>query len=75
MNEGVNRSEAAYHAQVVVDLGSILVPLSDPPQLRSQLPASEDDENWRKLFEVVDAGGGGDAQEAQTRGGPQDESS
>jgi SAM-dependent methyltransferase len=31
----------------------------------------EDDVNWRKLFAVIDAGGWGDAQEAQTGGGPQ----
>jgi len=63
--------EAAYHAQVIVDLVADLVPPSDFRQLRDQLPESEDDENWRKLFEVVDAGGWGDAQEAQTGGGPQ----
>ena len=73
--EGADRPEAAYHAQVIVDLVSTLVPPSDLQQLRNQLPESEDDENWRKLFEVVDAGGWGDAQEAQTGGGPQDESS
>jgi uncharacterized protein (DUF2267 family) len=73
--EGTDRAEAAYHAQVIVDLASTLVPPSDLQQLRDQLPESEDDENWRKLFEVVDAGGWGDAHEAQTGGGPQDESS
>ena len=69
--EGVEPSEAAYHAQVIVDLVSTLVPPSDFRQLRDMLPESEDDENWRKLFAVVDAGGWGDAQEAQTGGGPQ----
>lgn len=73
--EGADRPEAAYHAQVVIDLVSTLVPPSDLQQLRDQLPESEDDQDWRKLFEVVDAGGWGDAQEAQTGGGPQDESS
>lgn len=53
--EGVERSEAAYHAQVVVDLVSAQVPDTDVRQLRDQLP--ESDENWGKLFEVVDAGG------------------
>jgi uncharacterized protein (DUF2267 family) len=69
--EGTDRSEAAYHAQVIVDLVSDLVPPSDLQQLRDQLP--EDDENWGKLFAVVDAGGWGEAQEAQTGGGPQGE--
>ncbi|MFP8958468.1 DUF2267 domain-containing protein [Natrialbaceae archaeon A-CW3] len=69
--EGVDKPEAAYHARVVIDLVETLVPPSDFRQLRDQLPESEDDENWRKLFEVVDAGGWGDAEEAQTGGGPQ----
>lgn len=69
--EGVDRPEAAYHAQVIMDLVSTLVPPSDLQQLRDQLPESEDDENWGKLFEVIDAGGWGDAQEAQTSGDPQ----
>lgn len=69
--EGADRPEAAYHAQVIIDLVSTLVPPSDLQQLRDQLPESEDDENWRKLFAVIDAGGWGDAQEAQTGGGPQ----
>jgi len=55
--EGVDRPEAAYHAQVIVDLVSTLVPPSDLRQLRDQLPESEGDENWGKLFDVVDAGG------------------
>jgi hypothetical protein len=54
-----------------MDLVSTLVPPSDLQQLRNQLPESEDDENWRKLFAVIDSGGWGDAQEAQTGGGPQ----
>jgi len=69
--EGSDPPEAAYHAQVIIDLVSTLVPPSDLQQLRDQLPESEDDENWRRLFAVVDAGGWGDAQEAQTGGGPQ----
>lgn len=40
-----------------MDLVSTLVPPSDLQQLRDQLPESEDDENWRKLFAVIDAGG------------------
>jgi uncharacterized protein (DUF2267 family) len=55
--EGIDRSDAAYHAQVIVDLVSTLVPDSDVQQLRNQLPEAEDDENWRKLFGVLDAGG------------------
>ncbi|WP_336037633.1 DUF2267 domain-containing protein [Halobacterium yunchengense] len=55
--EGVERSDAAYHAQVIVDLVESQVPASDFRQLRDSLPESEDDENWRKLFDVVDAGG------------------
>ncbi|MFC4541407.1 DUF2267 domain-containing protein [Halosolutus amylolyticus] len=71
--EGVDPPEAAYHARVVVDLVETAVPPSDFQQLRDQLPESEGDENWRKLFEVVDAGGWGAAEEAQTGGGPQPE--
>jgi len=69
--EGSEPPEAAYHAQVILDFVNTLVPPSDLQQLRDQLPESEEDENWRKLFAVVDAGGWGDAQEAQTGGGPQ----
>jgi len=69
--EGVEPPEAAYHAQVIVDFVGTQVAPSDFQQLRDQLPESEDDENWRKLFAVTDAGGWGDAQEAQTGGGPQ----
>lgn len=68
---GAEPPDAAYHAQVIVDLVASLVPPSDLQQLRDQLPESEDDENWRKLFAVVDAGGWGEAEEAQTGGGPQ----
>ena len=70
---GEERPDAAYQAQVIVDLVASQVPPSDFRQLRDSLPESEDDENWRKLFEVVDAGGWGDAEEAQTGGGPQPE--
>ncbi len=55
--EGTERSEAAYHAQLIVDLVGTLVPPSDLQQLRDQLPEGEDDENWRKLFAVIDDGG------------------
>ncbi|AKH96545.1 DUF2267 domain-containing protein [Halanaeroarchaeum sulfurireducens] len=70
----IERSEpvdAAYHARVVIDLVHTLVPESDFRQLREALPESEDDENWRKLFEVVDQGGWGEGRESQTGGGPQ----
>ncbi|MEZ3117411.1 DUF2267 domain-containing protein [Halobaculum sp. MBLA0147] len=55
--EGVDPPKAAYHAQVIVDLVAELVPPSDLQQLRDQLPPGEDDENWQKLFTIVDAGG------------------
>ena len=67
--EVTDRPEAAYHAQVVVDLVRTQVPPSDFQQLRDQLPESEDDENWRKLFAVVDAGGWSETDAAQTGGG------
>ena len=75
MTGAVHEHGQRFDWREFVDLVSTLVPPSDLQQLRNQLPESEDDENWRKLFEVVDAGGWGDAQEAQTGGGPQDESS
>lgn len=71
--ENAEGADAAYHARVVIDLVHTLVPESDFRQLRDQLPESEGDENWGQLFEIVDAGGWGDAQEAQTGGGPQSE--
>jgi len=55
--EQAERSEAAYHSQVIVDLVATVVPPSDVQDLRNQLPESESDENWGKLFQVVDAGG------------------
>lgn len=55
--EGTDPADAAYHARVIVDFVRTQVPPSDFQQLRDQLPENEDDENWRKLFEVVDAGG------------------
>jgi len=73
--EVTDRPEAAYHAQVIVDLVRTQVPPSDFQQLRDQLPESEDDENWRKLFAVVDAGGWSEAEAGQTGGAqPGDES-
>lgn len=69
--ENADRPDAAYHAQVIVDMIHDLVPASDFRQLRDQLPESEDDENWRKLFELTDAGGWSEGNEAQTGGGPQ----
>ncbi|WP_049889190.1 DUF2267 domain-containing protein [Natronolimnohabitans innermongolicus] len=71
--ERTDLSEAAYHSRIVVDFVASQVPPSDFQQLRDQLPEDRADENWGKLFEVVDAGGWGDAQEAQTGGGPQPE--
>lgn len=55
--ENAEGTDAAYHAQVIMDLVASLVPPSDLQQLRDQLPESEDDENWRKLFTVIDSGG------------------
>lgn len=69
--EACEPSEAAYHARVIIDLVRTQVPPSDFQQLRDQLPEDQQDENWEKLFEVVDAGGWGDAEETQTGGGPQ----
>ncbi|WP_323192568.1 DUF2267 domain-containing protein [Halostella sp. PRR32] len=67
--EGAERPDAAYHAQVIVDLVASQVPDSDFQQLRDQLPESQNDENWRKLFEVVDAGGWEEGEGAQPDGG------
>ncbi|KTG13372.1 DUF2267 domain-containing protein [Haloferax profundi] len=64
-------SDAAYHARVIIDLVSELVPPSDFRQLRDQLPESEDDENWGQLFDVVDTGGWNEGRESATGGGPQ----
>jgi len=55
--EGVDPPEAAYHARVIIDLVHTESAPSDFRQLRDSLPESEDDENWRKLFELVDQGG------------------
>jgi uncharacterized protein (DUF2267 family) len=55
--EGTEPQDAAYHAQIVIDLVAELVPPSDLEDLRGMLPEAEDEENWRKLFAVVDAGG------------------
>lgn len=71
--EAADRSDAAYHARVILDLVHTQVPESDFQQLRDQLPEGSQDENWGKLFEIVDAGGWSDAEEAQTGGGPQPE--
>ncbi len=55
--EKTDRAEAAHHARVVIDLVHSQVPESDFRQLRDALPEAQDDENWRKLFEIVDSGG------------------
>lgn len=68
---GAERPDAAYQAQVIIDLVSTIVPPSDFRQLRDALPEREEDENWQKLFAVVDAGGWDERQEAHTGGGPQ----
>lgn len=68
--ERTDAPEAAYHARVVIDLVHSIVPPSDFRQLRDQLP--EDDENWRKLFEVVDAGGWSGSREDDDRSAASD---
>lgn len=55
--EGSQPQDAAYHAQLVMDLVAELVPPSDLEDLRGMLPEAESDENWGKLFAVVDSGG------------------
>lgn len=69
--EATDPADAAYHARVIVDFVRTLVPESDFQQLRDSLPESEDDENWRKLFEIADAGGWNEAEQAQTGNEPQ----
>jgi Uncharacterized conserved protein len=64
--ENADPADAAYHARVVIDLVHTLVPQSDFQQLRDQLPESEDDENWRQLFELVDSGGWTESRDART---------
>jgi uncharacterized protein (DUF2267 family) len=59
--EQADPADAAYHARVIVDLVREVVPASDFQQLRDQLPEDQEDENWGKLFDVVDAGGWTDA--------------
>jgi uncharacterized protein (DUF2267 family) len=68
---GADPSDAAYQAQLVVDLLCSVAPDSDVQQLRDELPESPDAQNWGKLFAVVDSGGWSDARERQTGGGPQ----
>ena len=59
-------ADAAYHARIVIDFVRELVPESDFQQLRDQLPEEPDDENWVKLFEIVDSGGW-DAKTSETK--------
>ncbi|WP_435178994.1 DUF2267 domain-containing protein [Halorussus sp. AFM4] len=47
-----DRSDAAYHAQVVVATLAEVVPESELDQVRDQFP---DDGDWDELFELVDA--------------------
>lgn len=62
--DGRASSEAASHARVGVDLVHPAIPESDFRQLRDMLPERQDDGNWHKLSELVDAGGLSDAGEA-----------
>jgi uncharacterized protein (DUF2267 family) len=48
------RSDAVYHAQAIFALVADNVPGGEIEQVRQQLP---DDENWDKLYELVDAEG------------------
>lgn len=52
MTDPNDRADAAYHAQVVVDVLSDCVPPGELSDVRDQLPADED---WDALFELVDA--------------------
>lgn len=58
--EEADPANAAYHARVIVDFVETQVPESDFRELRDALPESEDEEDWRQLFEIVDAGGWGE---------------
>lgn len=51
------RTDAAYHARVIVDLVETVVPESDFQQLRGLLPEDEADGDWGELFKIVDSGG------------------
>ncbi|OYR53356.1 hypothetical protein DJ73_07695 [Halorubrum sp. Ea1] len=53
--ERTDPADAAYHARVIVDVVRSQVPESDFQQLRDMLPESGDSEDWRSLFELVDA--------------------
>ena len=55
--ETADRSDAAYHARVIMDLVHEQVPESDFRQLRDSLPEGDDEEGWGQLFEIVDGGG------------------
>ena len=70
---GADPPEAAYQAQVIVDLVAEQTAPAEIRQIREQLPESEDDEDWGKLFKVVDAGGWSEGQGRQTGGDPQAE--
>ena len=70
--EGTDRADAAHHARVVVDFVHSQVPESDFRQLRDSLPEAQDDENWRKLFEIVDSGGWQETEGPRTDGGSND---
>jgi uncharacterized protein (DUF2267 family) len=55
--EATDPADAAYHARVIIDFIETQVPDSDFQELRNSLPESETEEDWRQLFELVDAGG------------------
>ena len=51
MTDPNDRADAAYHARVIVDVLSDVVPPGEMRQVRGGLPADED---WDELFELVD---------------------
>ena len=55
--EATDPADSAYHARVIIDFIETQVPDSDFQELRNSLPESETEEDWRQLFELVDAGG------------------
>lgn len=66
---GEDPADAAYQAQVVVDLVCTR-PDTDVRQLRECLPEAEDEEDWGDLFGIVDDGGWSEAREAAAGGDP-----
>lgn len=51
MSDPGDKADAAYHAQVVVEILHDIVSAGEMQQVRNQLP---DDDDWDELFELVD---------------------